>query len=959
MTSSYDYGLVLVSLILAISASYAALSIATRIPVVDSRRLWFWLGAGALSMGMAIWSMHFVGMLAFHIGIPLAYDVELTTLSILYAVAASAVALILVRSGNRGLRNLILATAFMGSGIAAMHYTGMSALRMTPPITYDPALFVLSLLIAYAASMGALQLFFTAADDDLRHFKMLDSNRLIASVVMGIAIAGMHYTAMEAAMFQPGSVCGAVGSGIDTGIMSLLVVVGVIMLILINLLMLLLDLKFQDNRRLQISQQRSSSILNNAPQGMLLVNGEGKIVDANNALESISGYTRQQLLGQPVEILVPDTLRSAHVDHRRQFINQPNAQHMGLNRVLSTRHRDGREIQVEIGLAPIENEENETLILATVIDISARLALEQQIETNRQELMIANQRITLATDSAEIGIWEYELRSGKLIWDEWMCRIYGVPVDAHPATYEAWERFVYPEDLPQLTQEINLAIAGKHSLDTQFRIIRDDGETRWTKVNATLLFRHGENPTSLIGINQDITDKIAQENLVWQQANFDSLTGLPNRKLFHELLEQAVREAHRNRLQLWVLFLDLDGFKRINDTLGHHAGDELLMQVATRIKASLREADIVARLGGDEFVVIISHAEDSSYIDQLALKLINKIAAAYSLNQALAHITTSIGIANYPEDADNANELLAFADQSMYLSKDLGKNRYSYFTPELQSESLKRNQIANDLRQAIAQRELELFFQPIISLESGKIHKAEALVRWRHPQRGIVAPGEFIAIAEETGLIISLGSLVFDLAIESLQQWQPRLSKDFQLSINMSPFQIKAMPEQYDDWLQRLDQCSMSGSKIVIEITESLLLKNDQIVNERLLQYRDAGVQVAIDDFGTGYSSLAYLKEFHIDYLKIDKSFTLNLEPESSQHTLSEAIVVMAHKLGLKVIAEGVETEQQRNLLRQMGCDYAQGYLYSQPLDRGEFTARYIDSSQGSGSRVQQLHKHN
>jgi diguanylate cyclase (GGDEF)-like protein/PAS domain S-box-containing protein len=951
MTGSYDFELVLLSLILAVSASYAALSIASRLPFVQRERLWLWLSGGALSMGLAIWSMHFVGMLAFHLGITLAYDLSLTGLSMLYAIVASAIALALLRSGIRNLVTVILASGFMAAGIAAMHYTGMAALRMTPPIVYDTPLFVLSLVIAYAASFASLQLFFSAADSNSKVPRIFDPKRLLASVVVGVAIAGMHYTAMEAAIFQSGALCGALEDGIGTGVISVLIVLGVIMLIMINILLLLLDSKFQDIRKLTTNEERVSSIINSAPQGMMVVDASGNIIVANRRMRQIIGYAPEELIGLKVEQLIPHEMRSNHTGLREMFIRSPATRPMGKSRVLQALHRDGHRIPVEIGLSQL-GDDDESLTLTTLIDVSERMVLEQEVESNRQRLIAANQRILLATDSAEIGIWEFSLADGSLIWDDWMYRIYGLSSKHGTPGYDDWKQLVHTDDLERIIHEIDKSIQDDAGLDSEFRIVRGDDEVRWIKVNGALLYDTVGKPKGMIGINQDVTDKIEQESLIWQQANYDSLTGLPNRKLLHELLEQEIRLAHRHQEQLWLLFLDLDGFKQINDTLGHHAGDDLLQQVAGRIKTSLRESDVVARLGGDEFVVIISSTKDSGFVDQLALKLIGVIAQEYQLGESSVHITTSIGIANYPNDAATTDELLAFADQSMYAAKEGGKNRYTYFTPELQAESVRRNQIANELRRAIANQELEAFYQPIIDLANGKMYKAEALVRWRHPERGIIPPDEFITVAEETGLITSLGSLMFDLVFSQLQTWKPLLGDDFQFSINMSPFQLKVMPEQYDDWLQRLEQCGIRGSNITIEITEGMLLKSDEVVNQRLLQYRDAGVQVAIDDFGTGYSSLAYLKEFHIDYLKIDKSFTLNLQSDSSQHTLSEAIIVMAHKLGLKVIAEGVETEQQLDLLREMKCDFAQGYFYSRPLSRDDFARLFLGSPAASDNSI-------
>ncbi len=943
MDVDYNYGLVILSLLLAIAASYAGLSIASRIPHVERRVIWLWIVGGAISLGLAIWSMHFVGMLAFHIDIPLAYDIPLTGLSMLYAIAATTIAMFVVGSGFRNIYTLSLATFFMGSGIAAMHYTGMDALKILPAIIYKPYLFNLSLMIAYFASFIAMRLFFSQVDVASRSFQLYDPKRLLAAIVMGFAIAGMHYTAMAAAIFPADAICAAVEHGLDSGIMSLLTVLGVILIILTTLLVLLLDTKYTDNKQLQESEKRFRQVLNSAPQGMMVIDQQGNIEQVNRSMLKLSGYRYRELMGQPVEKLVPDNSRQQHIEMRSDFFDRAESRVNLTGPDIFAQRKDGSCFPVEITLTPMYIDATR-YILATVTDISDRQVLERELAYRQRELLEANQRIVIATDSAEIGIWEYNLIDRTLFWDDWMYRIHDLPQTAQSITYHDWKKTLHPEDVEFIQNEIQLASRGDKVLDIQYRIIKQDDQIAWIKANGTLLNNNAGQPERMIGITQDITHKILNEELIWRQANFDPLTLLPNRKLFHELLEQEIKEAHREQDNLWVLFLDLDGFKEINDTLGHHAGDELLVKVAQRIQHCVREADVVARLGGDEFVVIISHCDDLSQVDKVASKLIQTIAESYALEPGVVHISTSIGIANYPNDASNANDLLMFADQSMYVSKQSGKNRISYFTPEFQESALKRLQISAMLHQAIAQSQFELYYQPIIDLQTGNIHKAEALIRWNHPEKGQINPDGFIPIAEESEIILDLGEWIFEQAFRQLQSWLPKLHPSFQLSINMSPNQIKVASSRYADWTEKLVQYDLKGEHIVIEITEGLLLKSDQIVNQKLTHYRDHGVQIAIDDFGTGYSSLAYLKDFNIDYLKIDRSFTSSLKPGSSEHALSETIVVMAHKLGLKVIAEGIETPQQLAMLQQMHCDYGQGYLISRPLPASEFEQIYIDT---------------
>jgi diguanylate cyclase (GGDEF)-like protein/PAS domain S-box-containing protein len=451
---------------------------------------------------------------------------------------------------------------------------------------------------------------------------------------------------------------------------------------------------------------------------------------------------------------------------------------------------------------------------------------------------------------------------------------------------------------------------------------------------------------------RDITERKRSEDTIWKQANFDTLTGLPNRDMFHDRLEQEAMKSLRAGLPLALLLIDLDQFKEVNDTLGHVIGDNLLQEAARRIRSCVRESDTVARLGGDEFTVVLSELDDYTRCEDIAQNIVNKLAESYHLGNELIYVSASIGITLYPNDATNIDTLIQNADQAMYVAKKHGRNRFSYFTPALQQAAQSRLRLANDLRVALAGEQFRVYFQPIVELSSGNIHKAEALLRWQHPERGMVDPMEFIPVAEETGLIIDIGDWVFKEAARWIKHWNTQFTDNLQISVNKSPAEfagrqvsVNVSPGQFkvsssvftDKWLHELKKLGLTGKSIVVEITEGLLLNTEADILKKLLKLRDAGIQVAIDDFGTGYSSLAYLKKFDIDYLKIDQTFVHNLETDTNNAALTEAIIVMAHKLGLKVIAEGVETEGQLKLLADVGCDYAQGYLFSEPVPPEEF----------------------
>jgi len=436
----------------------------------------------------------------------------------------------------------------------------------------------------------------------------------------------------------------------------------------------------------------------------------------------------------------------------------------------------------------------------------------------------------------------------------------------------------------------------------------------------------------------DITDRKKSEEVIWRQANFDDLTGLPNRHMFYDRLVQDIRKADRSGLPLALLYIDLDHFKEVNDTLGHSMGDILLVEAARRIGASVRESDTVARLGGDEFIIVLTELHEAARIDALTQDVLRELAEPFRLGRETAYVSASIGITLYPHDAADMEELVKNADQAMYAAKNAGRNRFSYFTPGMQQAAQVRLKLSNDLRGALAGGQFEVYYQPIVELDTGRVRKAEALLRWRHPERGFVSPAEFIPLAEESGLINEIGDWVFREAAARARLWRAGYDPEFQVSVNMSPIQFRAAAA-CQSCLAHLRELGLPGQSMVIEITEGLLLETEQGVADELRRFHEAGMQLSLDDFGTGYSALSYLQKFDIDYLKIDQSFTRELAPRSGSMALSEAIIVMAHRLGMKVIAEGVETGAQRALLAGAGCDYAQGYLFSRPVAAGEFEA--------------------
>jgi diguanylate cyclase (GGDEF)-like protein len=419
------------------------------------------------------------------------------------------------------------------------------------------------------------------------------------------------------------------------------------------------------------------------------------------------------------------------------------------------------------------------------------------------------------------------------------------------------------------------------------------------------------------------------------QANYDTLTGLPNRNLFHDRLEQEIKKANRNESFLALLLIDLDQFKEVNDTLGHHAGDLLLVESARRISRCVRNTDTVSRLGGDEFIIILPELDEHPHAEHVAQNIIQELSKPITLENNTVYSSASIGITIYPDDAKDIESLLKHVDRAMYVAKAEGRNRFGYFTEAMQQGFIKKQSLTVDLRQALSQNELQVHYQPIVELCSGRVCKAEALLRWKHPTRGMVNPSDFIPLAEESGLIHEIGEWVFQEAISNVKQWHNQFGCIIQVSVNKSPVQFER-PSKYD-WINLMKELGLPGNGITVEITEGLLLKESPKAKQRLLEFRNNGIEVSIDDFGTGFSALSYLKQFHINYLKIDRSFIKDLDLDGNDKALTEAIIVMAHKLGIKTIAEGVENEGQLSLLKSFGCDYVQGFLYSPAIPAVEF----------------------
>jgi diguanylate cyclase (GGDEF)-like protein/PAS domain S-box-containing protein len=684
---------------------------------------------------------------------------------------------------------------------------------------------------------------------------------------------------------------------------------------------------------LQIDEKRWQLALESSGDGVWDWYPRTGVEILSKRLKEIYGYGENEIADFSDELdrrTHPDDLLQMRIDRQLHFD--------GLTPFYSNEHRvrckDGRwkwiltrgtVIQRDVHGAPLR-------FIGTHTDISERKRAEVALRESEE-------RLRMALSATHQGLYDLNVQTGIAIVSPEYANMLGYQHATFHETNLALQERLHPDDKEKTVSAYHAYMGGEtEEYRVEFRQRKSNGEWLWImSVGAVVEYDTDGEPLRMLGTHLDIDERKKSEALIWQQAYIDALTGLPNRRMFNDRLEHDMQKSRRTGLPLAVLFIDLDHFKVINDTLGHAIGDALLLDAAHRLQACVRDSDTVARMGGDEFTISLPELQGVEHVETIAENIIQTMSAPFTLDGEEIFLSASIGIALFPADASNPDDLLNHADQAMYAAKEAGRNRFSYFTSKLQTAALARMRMTSELRTAIAEERLQVYFQPIVDLHTGQIRKAEALIRWPHPVLGFVSPMEFIPLAESNGLISHIGDWVFQETVRWVQRWREHYIAGFQISINQSPVEFQGDDGRYAGWINQLKQLGLPGQAIAIEITEGLLLDASNKIIDKLLQFRDAGIQVSLDDFGTGYSSLSYLKKFDIDYLKIDQSFIRNLTTDKSDIALSEAIIVMAHKLDLKVIAEGVETAEQKEILRIAGCDYAQGYLFARPLPPQEF----------------------
>lgn len=692
-----------------------------------------------------------------------------------------------------------------------------------------------------------------------------------------------------------------------------------------------------EHHDLQDNMEMLALSVQQSPFAVVITSPDGELEYGNDSFCRISGYQLSEALGKhifwnsgdPADEKVMRIIKSLKVGEHWQ------------GEVLSHR-KDGSTYWEKQIISPLCNAEGQiTHLVAVKQDITDSKFQLKEVE---QALLLREQ--ALVSSSNGIMITRSDDNDHSIV--------YVNPAFERITGYTAQEvigregRFLVREDLAQPDlEEIRTALREKRPGCALLRNYRKDGTQFWNELHISpVKDATGAATTHFVSVINDVSERINYQKELEYQATHDSLTGLANRNLLNDRITQAIAWAKRQDLSVGLMLLDLDHFKLINDASGHGAGDAMLKQVAHRLSHCVRETDTVARLGGDEFVIILTDLPETGDVDIVAEKILGALSRPFEINGHDVFVTASIGISLYPRDGDHGEILLRYADIAMYRVKEHGRNSVRQFIPEMGVTAISRLNMEGALRRALERHELTLHYQPKIELSSGRIIGAEALVRWHHPQIGLIHPIEFIPLAEETGLILPLGEWVLAEACRQQVSWKNAGLTDLKIAINMSPRQFRQ-----EDLSERVAaifaETGASPGHVTLELTESMVMQDVSSTLVALRALKNLGLSISLDDFGTGYSSLSYLRRFPIDELKIDKSFINDIHENPDDAAIASAIIAMALSLGLSVVAEGVEKKEQAELLRNMGCSQVQGYYFARPMDAAGFATRYREHVNG------------
>ncbi|REE66718.1 PAS domain S-box-containing protein/diguanylate cyclase (GGDEF)-like protein [Paenibacillus taihuensis] len=912
---SYNWFLVCLSFIIALFASYTGLNLARRVVLSDGWKRKGWLASGAFIMGTGIWSMHFIAMLAFKLPSGVTYDLITVLVSIGASFIGSLVGFGFASLGKQKLSMLIAGGLFMGLAISGMHYIGMYALTGVA-ITYNPLLLSFSIIIAVLTSIAALLFAFR---NNTRYW--------MSGLIMGIAITGMHYTGMSAANMSIPTDMLDMRSDMQADSfleIAIYVAFGTIVIFAVSLIG-----SMNADKKLSEQMMLKGSILESAIDCLIMFDHKGRIFEFNPAAERMFDVVRGEVIGQSISrFLLP-----AHIEVHEpvnRMLAQGSKSVLGarIETVLSRCDQSGFPVEITVTRIKKDKLPVYTMYLR---DLTARKQVEEALRESEE-------RYRKLIDFSPEPIIVHKDGIITFINDAGLQTLGGVEQQALIGTrILELVQAEYRQKARLWIADVEAGVARTDSIE--MKVVRADGNAIDIEAKSILVQYGGE--TLIQTIARDITDKKLSENTIKKLAYFDMLTGLPNRNWFNMFFPELLHKAKEGGYSVAVMFLDLDRFKLINDTMGHLMGDRLLQRFAKLLsECAGGENRLVSRLSGDEFVIIVPGSGRSDVV-KLAETIIKRVAAPIDLEGQAIFITTSIGIAQFPDDGETPEVLLRHADSAMYAAKENGKNQFKFFEWKMNHTKNRRLAIEQALHAALEERQFHLVYQPIFQARTRQIISMEALVRWQHPTMGAIGPDEFIPIAECTGHIIPLGEWILHQACSQLHQWHCDGMVMVPIAVNLSVVQFNQ--ERIVEMIREtLERTNLAPEYLVLEITESMAMNNNHSIIDRLQQLKSLGIGISIDDFGTGYSSLSYLRRFPVDTLKIDKSFVHDLCVSSSDTAIVEAIIALAKSLKLCVLAEGVETEQQLQILAQKGCTDMQGYWLSHPLTAEQIESMYL-----------------
>ena len=666
----------------------------------------------------------------------------------------------------------------------------------------------------------------------------------------------------------------------------------------------------------------AKAIISNAGVGIYIVQ-DGKFVYVSELYQKLSGYTDAELIGTySLGNIYPDDREMV----REEAIKCLKGKSFEPYEYRFVKKNDEVMWALET-ITPIAYK-GERATLGSFMDITERKQAEEALRQSEE-------KYRTILESIQEAYFEVDLDGKFTFFNDSMARLTGHSKEELLGMNH--KQFTNEETAKEVFQAFdNVYTTGEPSKGFDWQIIRKDGGEGFVEASVTLQKDLSGKPTGFKGMIRDITERKRTEQQINYMATHDALTGLPNRLMFSQLLNQAIRSAQRHKRQLAVLFIDLDRFKTINDSLGHEAGDRLLKEIGKRFKRSLRADDVIGRMGGDEFVILIEEVNELNQVALVAHKILSSTIKPMVLTGEECRITASIGISIYPKDGLDEQSLMKNADIAMYFAKEEGRNNYQFYSKDIQSQSNKRFSIETNLRRALERNELSLEYQAKLDFKTGMITGVEALLRWQNPSLGSVTPMQFIPVAEETGLIVPIGRWVMKTACAQNVAWQRQGLPPVCMAVNLSLRQLMD-DNLLKDIKAALDDSGMAPNLWELEITESMVMHNPMYLIEVLTNIKKIGVRLAIDDFGTSYSSLAHIKHFPIDTLKVDRSFIRNLLQDSENQAITEAIIAMGKTLSITVVAEGVETQAQKDFLRDHICDEMQGFYFSKPVTPDQF----------------------